>query len=373
MIDLDTYEVVQRGRLPLPSKTTLSWIGFSANEMPAMVDSAGLVSIMDRSRRPGQGRWTPVLDTMSLARREGKQESYWPVGISANNYICIILKGGDRFPYFPTPITQDLPLQIPLLGIADSGSAGEWEAKALQSRLLCGYSRDCLPADDALATSPAVREIKSQITMHDNEMEKSLLRLLQLACKAGRQQQALELARMLMTPQALQGALKLADLYHLAGLIPRIEALLYARQSRGWREQNERNKREGKYAHLVDTATISDSSIELSLARSGATGLSDTANLLSKPFEARKKPKVTASSVFSDSKPKAKPAPAKSESRILSGSGADSENDNEDSLTYNADVYDNEQDQDYRRRDYDSALPEDTPIVASAPRGRKLV
>lgn len=57
-----------------------------------MYDSNGLISILDRSRRPRQARWLPALDTQTLARREGKQEDYWPVGVSDKAAHVIILK-----------------------------------------------------------------------------------------------------------------------------------------------------------------------------------------------------------------------------------------------------------------------------------------
>ena len=57
-----------------------------------MYDSAGLMSILDRFRRPTQGRWVPFLDTVRLERRKDKDESYWPVGLSNNKFMCLILK-----------------------------------------------------------------------------------------------------------------------------------------------------------------------------------------------------------------------------------------------------------------------------------------
>jgi chromosome transmission fidelity protein 4 len=57
-----------------------------------MYDSNGLISVLDRSRRPRQARWLPALDTRSLARREGKQEDYWPVGLNSTVAHVIILK-----------------------------------------------------------------------------------------------------------------------------------------------------------------------------------------------------------------------------------------------------------------------------------------
>jgi len=57
-----------------------------------MYTSAGLISILDRFRRPTQGRWVPILDTTTLARKVGKQESYWAVGLSGKELQCVILK-----------------------------------------------------------------------------------------------------------------------------------------------------------------------------------------------------------------------------------------------------------------------------------------
>jgi chromosome transmission fidelity protein 4 len=111
LIDTDTFEVVQEGRVPLAAKTSLSWIGFTDDnvrcpssllspssrsqfciQIPVMYDSNGLLSILDRSRRPRQARWLPALDTNSLARKEGKQEAYWPVGVSEQQAHVVILK-----------------------------------------------------------------------------------------------------------------------------------------------------------------------------------------------------------------------------------------------------------------------------------------
>lgn len=92
ILDLDSYEVIQRGKVPLAKNATLRWIGFSAENLPCIYDSTGLLSVLDRARRPMQARWVPLLDTNTLARREGKQESYWPIGVNDASFMCIILK-----------------------------------------------------------------------------------------------------------------------------------------------------------------------------------------------------------------------------------------------------------------------------------------
>lgn len=83
---------MQEGRVPLPRKVTLSWVGFTSEGIPAIYDSTGLASILDRYRRPGnQARWVPILDSKSL-KKEGRTERHWPVGVSATHLSCVILK-----------------------------------------------------------------------------------------------------------------------------------------------------------------------------------------------------------------------------------------------------------------------------------------
>jgi hypothetical protein len=94
LIDLDGYGILQESRIPLPRKTTLTWLGYTPEGAPAMYDSSGLLSVLDRFRQPGQARWVPYVDTNLLARREGKMESYWPVGVGGGKLACVILKVG---------------------------------------------------------------------------------------------------------------------------------------------------------------------------------------------------------------------------------------------------------------------------------------
>ena len=100
----------QTGLLPLMKGHLLKWIGATEEgvccsypkcpfhaidiffQAPAIYDSAGWVHILTKFRIPLGATWARVLDTNLLERREGKDESYWPVGITGSAFMCLILK-----------------------------------------------------------------------------------------------------------------------------------------------------------------------------------------------------------------------------------------------------------------------------------------
>ena len=205
-------------------------------------------------------------------------------------------------------------MSLPLLEPSDAKT--EIESKLLQTQLFCSHARDCLPgtSGSSVSLSSEAMELKARVSAYDLEMDKSVLKLVQLACKSERQRQALDLARSLSTSAGLSGAIKIASLYSLAGLVQKFENLRDVKEglygSSAWRDREAQKKREGKYAHLADFATVPDSALQIPAGgltnghphgqghANGASG----ANLLSMPFDnssVRAKPKKTARNVFS--------------------------------------------------------------------------
>ena len=57
-----------------------------------MYDSNGYIHILTKHRVPHHAAWVRVADTNLLERRQGKDESYWMIGLSASAFMCLILK-----------------------------------------------------------------------------------------------------------------------------------------------------------------------------------------------------------------------------------------------------------------------------------------
>jgi chromosome transmission fidelity protein 4 len=86
-----------------------------------MYDSTGLLSILDRYRRPGQARWVPLFDSSYSAAAAGdkgkqKESTCWPVGMTDSHFTCVILKG-EKEPWFPRPLIQEVGVVMPLLNM----------------------------------------------------------------------------------------------------------------------------------------------------------------------------------------------------------------------------------------------------------------
>ncbi|WVQ75997.1 hypothetical protein IAR50_005633 [Cryptococcus sp. DSM 104548] len=207
LLDLDTFDIIQEGKIPLQQKIELDWIGFTSEGIPAIYDSAGLLSVLDRHRRPGQARWVPLFDTTSLAR-DGRKEAYWPVGVSSTHMSCIILKGLEVEPWFPRPLLQEIELHMPMLNMDEQPGKVE-ESLARGSLTLTNLS----PID------PEASYIKKETEV---TLDKEILQLIQGACKADNLQRALDLARLVYQPETVKAASSIAGFYHLPGLKDRI-------------------------------------------------------------------------------------------------------------------------------------------------------
>ncbi|KAI5120641.1 hypothetical protein M0805_007978 [Coniferiporia weirii] len=204
----DTFRVMHTGRLPINKGLTLKWIGISDEGAPVIFDSAERLMMLEHFRFTAQGTWAVLLDATQLERRVGKDESYWPTGVTKSTMMCVILKGREEYPGFPRPLAQEIDMRMPYLDM-DTPEAQKEERLARETVFL-DYLRDTLDDDGPLTME--------DISKTELELDKELIQLIQLACKHGRLQRALDAANLLHHTASLDMALKVADFYHLAGL-----------------------------------------------------------------------------------------------------------------------------------------------------------
>ena len=183
--------------------------------------------ILQHWRIPGQARWVPLLDTKQLERLAGgrKEETYWPVAVAQGKFHCIILKGGDKYPYFPRPLLSEFDFRIPISDKPNKGPSEEdedgsaaarnegprFEEMFVRTNLLLSLFQDLLSSTNA---TPAQR---SELARQELEVDKTLLQMLAVECREGedRGMKALELVRMMRdrNGKMVEAAMKVAQRY----------------------------------------------------------------------------------------------------------------------------------------------------------------
>lgn len=195
--------------------TTLFWTDTAD---PAIYDSTGTLLVLQHWRTPGQAKWVPILDTRQLSRLQDgkKQETYWPVAVADEKFHCIILKGGDQYPYFPRPLLTEFELEIPIgqpvkrkrVSTEDDNDDElddpEETNTTMAQRLEESYVRTSLLLsllDDAIQSrgDHASHHDKTEIARREIEVDKTLLQLLAVECREGedRGMKALEIVSLM--------------------------------------------------------------------------------------------------------------------------------------------------------------------------------
>ncbi|KKA26686.1 hypothetical protein TD95_001637 [Thielaviopsis punctulata] len=249
-------EVIQNeDTVALASGTTLRSVFFSDTGAPCIYDSTGVLLTLVHWRKPGRAYWAPLLDTKLLPRLASgrKNETYFPIAVADNKFHCIILKGGDRYPYFPRPLLSDFDFSVPLHSTADArrktrertrpaddddddlmadGSDSEPDLEPSEARrheqafLLHRLDAAQLADEAEVSGSYAARSALARVA---TLLDKTLLQLLAVECREGEERgmKALELVGLLSdrTGRVIQAAQQIAERYECGMLTEKIREM----------------------------------------------------------------------------------------------------------------------------------------------------
>lgn len=180
----------------------------------------------------------PLLDTKLLTRLSSgrKNETYFPIAAADNKFHCIILKGGDQYPYFPRPLLSEFDFSIPLtsapkadkrrqqrggsedlaMGDADEEEDENAETRRLEQQYMLNGVQATQLRDLVDATSGSHTQ-RSQLSRLELEIDKTLLQLLAVECREGedRGMRALEMVQLMRdrTGRMVEAAGKVAERY----------------------------------------------------------------------------------------------------------------------------------------------------------------
>ncbi|KAL8669559.1 MAG: hypothetical protein Q9168_005856 [Polycauliona sp. 1 TL-2023] len=220
----------------LPHNTQVKSVFFSDQGDPCLYDSAGVLLVLQHWRTPGQARWVPLLDTKNLERLAGgrKEETYWPVAVAQDRFHCIILKGGDQYPYFPKPLLSEFDFSIPCTTAAteDPSNPATSEGPRLEESFVRSSLMLSLLEDLVQATN-ASHSQKTELSRREVDVDKLLLQLLNVECREGEERgmKALEVVSLMRdrSGKLLEAAGKVAGRYGRTVLQDKINELAETR------------------------------------------------------------------------------------------------------------------------------------------------
>ncbi|KAL8396920.1 hypothetical protein RB594_003856 [Gaeumannomyces avenae] len=252
----------------LPEGATLKSVFFSDEGDPCIYDSTGTLLTLLHWRRPSGASWVPLLDTRLMDRLASgrKQESYFPIAVADNKFHCIILKGGDQYPYFPRPLLSEFEFSVPLTSTPGGGGkkkkrpegedqdvqeeeGQDAKARRLEQQFMLKTIRaaQLLGRAEASSSSSSCSEPRggrraaaAGLARVEVELDKVLLQLLAAECREGEERgmRALEIVGLMRdrSGRMVEAACKVAGRYGLAILGDKIRELGEARVAAAARE-----------------------------------------------------------------------------------------------------------------------------------------
>jgi chromosome transmission fidelity protein 4 len=234
----------------LTPNSSLSSVFFSDEGDPYIYDSTGVLLTLLGWRKEGQARWVPMLGTNLLPRNKSgkREERYWPVAVANRRFHCIILKGQDRYPYFPRPILSEFDFAIPISSPPadkddmdameqdeddmDEDGNGKKKTQDQQSELEQKYLLSTVLRTQLASTLSSTRPTPSQrnaLNELDVTIDRTLLQMLGLECLAGEERgmKALEIVTLMRDANGkmLDLAAKVATRYNREVLREKINEL----------------------------------------------------------------------------------------------------------------------------------------------------
>ncbi|KAH8678103.1 minichromosome loss protein [Xylariales sp. PMI_506] len=228
----------------LPEGVTVKSVFFSDNGDPCIYDSTGTLLTLLHWRQPSKASWIPLLDTKLLPRLASgrKNENYFPIAVADNKFHCIILKGGDQYPYFPRPLLSEFDFSIPLASEPpkaksynaedpdaspepedDEGSeTRKLEQEYLLKGIFAAQLQDLVDSSSA-GSNHAQRSLLARLEL---DIDKTLLQFLAIECREGedRGMRALEVVELMRdrTGRMIEAAGKIAERYGRTILLEKI-------------------------------------------------------------------------------------------------------------------------------------------------------
>lgn len=210
-LHVSTYDINERkrlhdGPLPLTSASTLLWMGYSEEGLLAAYDTQGILRVLTPDFG---GSWISVFDASQ--ERKGS-ESFWVFALSlqASEVHCIVCANSHE-PTVPSgsarPVVTAAPLHFPLLTTTKEDIIAPLESQMVRLSALTAHSLYALQEESMHPEDPSsLSALEEEVQRHRVEADRVALKLFAKLLSLDQQVKALEVASMMHTDPALDGA-----------------------------------------------------------------------------------------------------------------------------------------------------------------------
>lgn len=249
----EDYKFLQQGA-PITLETTqnaplIKGIFFNELHDPCVV--AGFddtLMVLSHWREPGNARWVPLLSCGEVVTdygltRSKKNWKSWPLGLTDDKFICLILKNNDKYPGFPLSLPLELEVKLPiksfkhLLG-EENKDKDDLDIEDNDHTSKVEKLKEEDPEEEFLRASTLGKllnlslpdledqdELLERLNGYSMAFDKSLLKLFANACQDLRLNKALSVVKLVKNDKALLAASRIAERFEFMNLAGKITKL----------------------------------------------------------------------------------------------------------------------------------------------------
>ncbi|KAL7578377.1 hypothetical protein ACA910_012779 [Epithemia clementina (nom. ined.)] len=219
LYDAIANRVIGKGPVScLSPRSSLEWVGFSADLSLMAMDSNGLLSMLISLDSGAGWEWMPVLDTQEL--RKSESDRFWPISVMDGKLNCVPLKGGVKYPSAARkPITSNIGLRLPFVrGLLPQTKALE----ELSVRAIVSLQQKKVMFE-LVADGDVDEQFERDHERLSAQVDKVTLKMFAETVKAGKLEKALDLVERLHLEKSFELAMILATNH--AKLASKIEGI----------------------------------------------------------------------------------------------------------------------------------------------------
>ena len=209
--------IVSDQSVPLTKNSTLAWVGFETDsQLLTIIDSAEMMSML---MKPLGWQWMPVMDINKSKKSSDHQ--HWPIMVKKDKMAYILLNGESKPAIYPQPTVTTKPINNPqysfiLMESKKNHLENERSNNMIMAQTIMSHFESQKVEEDvfglfSVEPDMSADALDARFKRQETEADKTVLKMLQSACRSHNIAKAFDLAFKLRTDKALQAGTQIAN------------------------------------------------------------------------------------------------------------------------------------------------------------------